>query len=452
MEKINSNNFFIFGKGSSLNYLNNLNFKNCITIGLNFSSFKNYIFDYTIDNKKRKIITRNKNEIDFSLIEKKDDFIIGKKSFLISLSLNFIVQKFTDINNIFLIGCDFNFNSIEDDFKIDNRNYNFHQKSTDINSQIFGFLNLKEKFKYLNIYRLGFDKYSDFDVRYFNNDKIVLEKTNYKTEIVSEITTNHHGDINKLKKMILLSKASGADTVKLQKRDVNNFYSKEELDKNYKSPFGKTFRDYRLKLELSLKEIEEIIDYSKKININLFFSTLDLTSYNQIRELGIKRVKIPSTISNNINFINKVLIDHKDELVISTGMTDQKYIDYILSKKNKKQKLYLLHCISSYPTYYKDSNLNIIKYYCSLRKYNIVAGYSSHDIGSFGSCLAIASGAKMVEKHVKIGSKSWAHFDDTALDLNYEFKGYINELRKTESYLGSDKKMIYKSETHKYKV
>lgn len=452
MEKINSNNFFIFGKGSSLNYFNNLNIKNSTTIGLNFSSYKNYIFDYTIDNNKKKIINKVKNEIDFSAIESKDDFVIGKKSFLIYTSLNFIIKKFNDINNIFFVGCDFNFNSIEDDFKIDDRNYNFHQKSTDINSQIFGFLNLKEKFKDLNIYRLGFDKYSDFDVRYFNSDKINLKKLDYKTEIVSEITTNHHGDINKLKKMILLSKASGADTVKLQKRDVNNFYTKEELNKNYKSPFGKTFRDYRLKLELSIEEIEEIIDYSKKININLFFSTLDLTSYNQIRELGIKRVKIPSTISNNFNFINKVLKDHKNELVISTGMTDQKYIDFIIGKKNKKQKLYLLHCISSYPTFYKDTNLNIIKYYCSLKKHNIVAGYSSHDIGSFGSCLAIASGAEMIEKHVKIGSKSWAHFDDTALDLNYEFKSFINELRNTEKFLGSNKKIIYKSETHKYKV
>ena len=58
----------------------------------------------------------------------------------------------------------------------------------------------------------------------------------------------------------------------------------------------------------------------------------------------------------------------------------------------------------------------------------------------------------MIEKHVKIGSKSWAHFDDTALDLDYEFKSYINDLRSTEIYLGNDKKKIYPSETHKYKI
>ena len=58
----------------------------------------------------------------------------------------------------------------------------------------------------------------------------------------------------------------------------------------------------------------------------------------------------------------------------------------------------------------------------------------------------------MIEKHVKIGSKSWAHFDDTALDLDYEFKNFINDLRNTEIYLGNNKKIIYTSETHKYKI
>ena len=46
-------------------------------------------------------------------------------------------------------------------------------------------------------------------------------------QIVAEITTNHQGDMGKLLKMISLAKESGADYVKLQKRDVETFYSQK---------------------------------------------------------------------------------------------------------------------------------------------------------------------------------------------------------------------------------
>jgi len=48
------------------------------------------------------------------------------------------------------------------------------------------------------------------------------------------------------------------------------------------------------------------------------------------------------------------------EIVVSTEMTDQNFVNYIkLISKNTK-KLYLLHCISSYPVNIFSLNLKII--------------------------------------------------------------------------------------------
>ena len=81
----------------------------------------------------------------------------------------------------------------------------------------------------------------------------------------------------------------------------------------------------------------------------------------------------------------------------------------------------------------------------------MIPGFSSHDMGSLGSMLAIAAGAIMVEKHVKLGRVDWSHFDDVALDLiNGDFKKYVNDLRMAELMVGSENKKIQPSEHHKY--
>ena len=44
---------------------------------------------------------------------------------------------------------------------------------------------------------------------------------------ISEVGSNHQGDTELCKELILASKEAGASAVKLQKRDNKNFYSKK---------------------------------------------------------------------------------------------------------------------------------------------------------------------------------------------------------------------------------
>ena len=76
-----------------------------------------------------------------------------------------------------------------------------------------------------------------------------------------------------------------------------------------------------------------------------------------------------------ISYLSK---EKLSEIIISTGMTNENYIKKIVKLYSNVKKLYLLHAISSYPTFYKTMNLNIIKKYVSLsKKYkNILQGYS----------------------------------------------------------------------------
>ena len=44
--------------------------------------------------------------------------------------------------------------------------------------------------------------------------------------------------------------------------------------------------------------------------------------------------------------------------------------------------------------------------------------------------LAIAAGATVIEKHIKIGHTPWMHFDDTAIDAELELPSFIDDLHK----------------------
>ena len=64
-----------------------------------------------------------------------------------------------------------------------------------------------------------------------------------KPFLIAEIGINHNGNIDIAKKLIDVSKSSGFDAVKFQKRDIEKVYSKEILETPRESPWGKTTRE-----------------------------------------------------------------------------------------------------------------------------------------------------------------------------------------------------------------
>ena len=253
--------------------------------------------------------------------------------------------------------------------------------------------------------------------------------------------------------MTIAAKEAGADFVKIQKREVETFYSKEELDKPYSSPFGETFRDYRNGIELSHDDFKIFDQFCKKIGIKWFASVLDMHSYEFIKSFDPELIKLPSTISEHKDYLKFVADDFKNDIVISTGYTDKSYEEFILNTFLDSRKVYLLQCTSAYPCSKYDTQISVIRHYYNLSKKNpnIIPGYSSHDIGSLCSMLAVSAGARMIEKHVKYGNIEWSHFDEVAVDLqNDDFKNFVRDVRDSELIVGEEEKKINSSEHHKY--
>ncbi len=325
--------------------------------------------------------------------------------------------------------------------------------------------------EYYLLNTLYFLQKSDLDVRHVGNrsfSALTTEELNHKilgtgyrraqgqphaVSVVAELTTNHFGDRARLERMIRAAYVAGADYVKLQKRDVDSFYTADQLASAYKSPFGTTFRDYRMQLELSDDDFEFVNALCLELGIDWFASILDRKSFEHMLRFERKVVKLPSTISEHTDYLDFVARNYREGIVLSTGMTDQAYERWVLENFTNCSRLILMQANSAYPTPLSDCNIGVVRHYDLLSRRNsrVVPAYSSHDFGAKASCMAVAAGARMVEKHVKFGNTEWAHFDAVAVDLTTSaFKDYVSAVREAELIVGEEEKKVNSSEHHKY--
>ncbi len=489
--KYSGNDIFIFGSGASLDLIDSETFNNKFKIGLNNVDHK-YVMNVSILNSNwftnslnseghNSKIYITKKEISNNAIDQLicressnptinqeiiglEEILIADPLFLTALNLCLKISSIRNApQNVYFLGFDFDFDEgfsrgLEVNFAGDGPEI----KQLKINSQkqVFKQVQREKRFESLIITHVGVQEFSNLTPTAFNikHKKLTIQQADIffnrsPVEITAEITTNHLGQISRAEEMVIRAKKNGANLVKFQMRNVDTFYSRAELSSPYISPFGNTYGDYRHALEFSDSEFQQINEICTKLDIKWFVSVLDEFSYKRAIKVGSKMIKLPSTISEKKSYLLNVAESYKGEIVISTGMTDESYAKWILETFKIQEKIYLLHTNSSYPTPIEDCNILVLNKYREFAAQNkrIIPGYSSHDRGSFGSILAVACGARMIEKHVKLGSTDWLHFDEVAVDLLDEsFYEFVSDIRKAEIALGSDAKQITRSEHHKY--
>ena len=116
---------------------------------------------------------------------------------------------------------------------------------------------------------------------------------------------------------------------------------------------------------------------------------------------------------------------------MSTEVEIRQAVDFL---QNIRAQYILLHCNSTYPTPSRDVNLRYLEQ-LSLIDQGRVIGYSGHERGYIAPTLAVALGAKVVEKHFTI-DKNMEGNDHKVSLLPFEFRAMVDQIRLTEEMLG----------------
>ena len=144
--------------------------------------------------------------------------------------------------------------------------------------------------------------------------------------------------------------------------------------------------------------------------------------------------KIPSALNTNLEFV-KAVKEKGRSTICSTGMATIEQIDRVVEIfKDSKNKLTLMHTVSTYPTQDRDLNLRMIQTLST--RYNVPVGYSGHEASVSPTIVAAALGAKVIERHITIDRSMWGTDQSASLEPQ-GLSMLVGALKKLPESLGT---------------
>jgi sialic acid synthase SpsE len=257
--------------------------------------------------------------------------------------------------------------------------------------------------------------------------------------IVAEIGNNHEGSFDAAQALVRAAAAAGADAVKFQTFRTRHFVSAADR-----------VRHQRLRsFELTHAQFEALQRLATSLGL-LFVSTpLDLGSASFLEGL-VDAYKIASGDNNFYPLIERVCQTGKP-VIVSTGLSDLaqvartvQFIERCWHAAGIRQDLALLHCVSAYPTPPEQANVAAVGRLAG--ELGCTVGYSDHTTGILACLLAVAQGARIIEKHFTL-DKHYSDFRDHQLSADpAEMGELVRRIREATVLLGTGEKRLQQSE------
>lgn len=239
-----------------------------------------------------------------------------------------------------------------------------------------------------------------------------------KPYIIAELGSNHNGDMDLAKKLIVEAKEAGADCVKFQSWSKNSLFAKKKFQDNYFIA-----DDYRDRDDYTLEEIveeysiseQELLDmkaFADEVGIDCTSTPFSESEADFLVD-GLKTpfIKVASMDLNNYPFL-EYLAKKQKPMVVSTGLSELHEIDRAIRtiENTGNYQISILHCVATYPPVDSDVNLNNIETLRALYP-NYPIGFSDHTLGTAIPLAAVAMGAALVEKHFTLDKnmEGWDH-------------------------------------------
>ena len=236
--------------------------------------------------------------------------------------------------------------------------------------------------------------------------------------IIAELGSNHNGDMELAKKLIIEAKKAGADCVKFQSWSKDTIFSRKKYEDNYFIADDYRDRDdYTLEkiveeYSISEEELLEMKKFADEVGIDCTSTPFSKKEADfLVEKLNTPFIKVASMDLNNYPFLEYLAKKNKP-IVLSTGLSELYEIDKAIKtiEATGNKQIIILHCVSTYPPKDEDVNLNNIT---SLMKIypEYPIGFSDHTLGSVVPIASMSLGACIIEKHFTLDKnmEGWDH-------------------------------------------
>lgn len=237
----------------------------------------------------------------------------------------------------------------------------------------------------------------------------LLSKVKNGVYCIAEMSANHAGKLDNALEIVRAAKMSGADCLKIQTYTADSmtincdneyFRIEEGLWKGY------TLYDLYQEAATPYEWQQAIKNECDAAGIDFLSTPFDEESVDFLEELGVEAYKVASFELTDIPLIEYIAKKNKP-MILSCGMgsleeiTDA--IDTITQSGLSKDKIILLKCTSEYPAKIEDMNLATIP--DMKKRFGVTVGLSDHSLGTLAPTVAVALGARVIEKHFCLSRK-----------------------------------------------
>ncbi len=241
--------------------------------------------------------------------------------------------------------------------------------------------------------------------------------------IIAEIGVNHEGDASVCAEMVRAAARAGADAVKLQTLDANENYVP-----------GTESHAVFSRAELTREQTAEAFGLARSMGMEALTTAGDLGTLDWVDGLEPAAHKISSGLITHLPLIRAAAATGRP-LLMSTGMCGLEPVREAVeaARDAGARHLCLLQCTSVYPAPPESLHLRAIR--TLVEAFGVPTGFSDHSLGHEAAVLAVAAGARVIEKHFSL-DPSRPGFDHR---LSVDPEGLarlVGAVRRAEAMLG----------------
>lgn len=260
--------------------------------------------------------------------------------------------------------------------------------------------------------------------------------SNNKVYVIAEMSANHGGSLDNALEIVRQAAAAGADCLKIQTYtadsltidcDRDDFIIKGGLWDGYK--LYDLYTDAGTPYEWQARIKEEC----ESCGIDFLSTPFDNAAVDLLEDIGCEAYKIASFELVDLPLIEYAASKGKP-IILSCGMASAEEIGDAVDacRRAGNDRIVLLKCCSEYPANWKDMHIANIP--DMKEKFGVNVGLSDHSAGSIAAVVAVAQGACVIEKHVKLEGVESA---DSQFSMTMdEFADMVKAVRAAKQIVG----------------
>jgi N,N'-diacetyllegionaminate synthase len=253
--------------------------------------------------------------------------------------------------------------------------------------------------------------------------------------VIAEAGVNHDGDASVARRLVDAAAGAGADAVKFQVFSAERLVTRSAPPAAYQQAATNVCSQYDMlaRLQLSQEQFADLAQHAAERRIEFLATPFSPEDLGFLCRLGVRAIKLASPDIVNVPLLGAAAVAGVP-VIASTGAAELDEIAAAVELfRGAGTQFALLHCVSSYPARCAEANLGAIRTLAGT--FGCMSGFSDHTRSLAAGGLAVAAGARIVEKHFTLdhtreGPDHRFSLEPGALAL------YIRNIRRVESMMG----------------